>query len=91
MSARSIRHPERHVYWSPAIPNGAILCVTCGCRGGSHRATDGLCPPTTSFGLPVPFPVLGPDDGPDSLVRWDAKIAAYWDPTLGRFYRPRTP
>jgi hypothetical protein len=47
-----------------------------------------MCPPILAYGRQKPFPELGKDDGPDHLARWDAKIAAYWEPTMARFYKP---
>lgn len=75
-------------FLTPVIPNGAILCTVCGCKGGAHRGTDGKCPPIESFGRAKPFPELGPDDGQDHLKRWDERIAAYW-PSPGTIYVPR--
>ena len=34
----------------------SVLCEKCGCRGGQHRATDGMCPPLNSWGRAVSDP-----------------------------------
>lgn len=56
--------------------DGRILCQHCGVKGDGHRAIDGKCPATSSFGVSTPDPMSNWTLEGATL---DAALAAFWD------------
>jgi len=68
---------------SPSLDT-TIRCTHCGCRGESHRATDGKCPATEVFPR---FPATLSGAKADAV--WDARIASHWSART-TFFKPRS-
>lgn len=62
--------------------DGRILCQRCGVKGDLHKGDDGMCPPTTAWGVARPFPKLTQAKDPD------AAIDKYWKASKGTKYTP---
>ncbi len=57
-------------------------CKACGCKLGHHRGSDNRCPPTLSYGKPLPDPRWGKETTDES---YDAALADYWAGNAGTF------
>lgn len=56
-----------------------IICTRCGCKGGEHKANDGRCPPTSSWGAAKPFPSFKhAGESPAADAKLDRALAKYW-------------